>query len=211
MTSEGVACPSSMHPNRFKFQTARFGCASASSWRDASELCMTSPLKTEGAGNAGCPPHPQPRVRNSRAHEQLHHRFTGATQRFLRNGFNGLFRALPGDRAFLPPSSAEKSRQLDASVGASGPHGFAVRKSAPSSLALPASTASCSAFVTCARPSVGQDGESYSLICISEKQKYFLQTGLDKDKVSIRTDLPVGQNQWRLSLIFTVFRSMFLP
>ena len=41
----------------------------------------------------------------------------------------GLLRALPGDRAFLPPSPAKiASRELDASVGASGPHGFAVRK-----------------------------------------------------------------------------------
>jgi hypothetical protein len=39
-----------------------------------------------------------------------------------------LFRALPGDRAFLPPSLSRIAPQkLDASVGASGPHGFAVR------------------------------------------------------------------------------------
>src|SRR4051812_18939922 len=42
-------------------------------------------------------------------------------------GFNGLLRALPGDRAFLPPSSADHLSQLDASVEASGPHDFAVR------------------------------------------------------------------------------------
>jgi hypothetical protein len=41
----------------------------------------------------------------------------------------GLFRALPGDRAFLPPSPAKAAlRELDASVGASGPHVFAVRQ-----------------------------------------------------------------------------------
>ncbi len=34
-----------------------------------------------------------------------HHRSTGIRPS-LRNGFNGLLRALPGDRAFLPPSSA---------------------------------------------------------------------------------------------------------
>jgi hypothetical protein len=40
----------------------------------------------------------------------------------------GLFRALPGDRAFLSPSPrGVSSTKLDASVGASGPHGFAVR------------------------------------------------------------------------------------
>jgi hypothetical protein len=36
-----------------------------------------------------------------------HHGFTGITRHSLRNGFNGFLRALPGDRALLPPSSAE--------------------------------------------------------------------------------------------------------
>src|ERR1700686_1583071 len=50
------------------------------------------------------------------------------------------------------------SRRLDAGVEASEPHDFAVRKSAPSSLAPPASTASRPASVTIAsRPSVGRD------------------------------------------------------
>src|SRR5882762_3498555 len=50
-----------------------------------------------------------------------------------RNGFNGFLRALPGDRAVLPPSLSGyvfvyarsgrlKLRELDASIGASGPH-----------------------------------------------------------------------------------------
>jgi hypothetical protein len=44
------------------------------------------------------------------------------------NGFNGLFRTLPGDRAFLSPSLAEGHfRQLDSGVEESGPHGFTVR------------------------------------------------------------------------------------
>src|SRR5882762_3015637 len=55
-----------------------------------------------------------------------------------RNGFNGFLRALPGDRAFLSPSSSGyglsapgradfTSAGLDAGVEASGPHDFAVR------------------------------------------------------------------------------------
>src|SRR3981189_315674 len=54
-----------------------------------------------------------------------------------RNGFNGFLRALPGDRAVLAPSPGDmfclspvgptRLRKLDASVGASGPHDFAVR------------------------------------------------------------------------------------
>jgi hypothetical protein len=37
-----------------------------------------------------------------------HHGHTGITRHSPRNGFNSLFRALPGDRAFLPPSPPKK-------------------------------------------------------------------------------------------------------
>ena len=57
-----------------------------------------------------------------------HHEYTGNTRHSPRNGFNGFLRALPGDRACLPPSFAKIAfRKLDASVGASGPHDFTVR------------------------------------------------------------------------------------
>jgi hypothetical protein len=56
-----------------------------------------------------------------------HHRFSQIIRHSLRDGFNGVLRALPGDRAFLPPSSARSSRRLDTSVGVSGPHDFSVR------------------------------------------------------------------------------------
>jgi hypothetical protein len=87
------------------------------------------PQIDKGAGNAGCPLHPQPRVRIEKAHERSHHRYAETLRHSPRDGFNGLFRALPGDRALLPSSSAQGSppRKLDASVGASGPHDFAVR------------------------------------------------------------------------------------
>ena len=42
-----------------------------------------------------------------KAHEHSHHGHTGITRHSLRNGFNGFLRDLPGDRAFLSPSSAE--------------------------------------------------------------------------------------------------------
>jgi hypothetical protein len=63
--------------------------------------------------------------------------YTGITRRSRTQWFYGLFRALPGDRALLPPSPADmfclspvgptQLRELDASIGASGPHDFAVR------------------------------------------------------------------------------------
>jgi hypothetical protein len=59
------------------------------------EFCLIDSLKREGAGNAGCPIHPQPVCRKN-AHGRRH-RFTGINRHSLRNGFNGLLRALPGD------------------------------------------------------------------------------------------------------------------
>jgi hypothetical protein len=62
----------------------------------------------EGVGNAGCPWHPQPRVRFALVKST---RVTTSTPESpdipARNGFNGFLRALPGDWACLPPSSAD--------------------------------------------------------------------------------------------------------
>jgi hypothetical protein len=66
----------------------------------------------EGAGNAGCSMHPQPCVRNEKAHKRSYHGHTGNARHSPRNGFNGLLRALSGDRAFLPPSPADRSADL---------------------------------------------------------------------------------------------------
>jgi hypothetical protein len=62
---------------------------------------------TEGVGNARCPPHPQPRVGKNWNHTSIV--TTGSPESPgipARNGFNGFLRALPGDRALLPPSPA---------------------------------------------------------------------------------------------------------
>src|SRR6266851_4660456 len=109
----------------------------ATSRRDAPEALMDLP-PLEGVGNAGCPLHPRPRVHLVVVERT---RVTTSTPESpdvpARNGFNGFLRALPGDRACLPPSPTDMSclspvgptrlRELDASVGASGPHDFAVR------------------------------------------------------------------------------------
>src|SRR5580698_6038780 len=65
------------------------------------------PLKTEGAGNAGCPMHPQPRVRLvvlvcTRVFTAEAPETSGIPHAMVLR----LIRDLPGDRAFLPPSSA---------------------------------------------------------------------------------------------------------
>jgi hypothetical protein len=67
---------------------------------DMPEVCwkFPQPSQSEGAGNAGRSMHPQPRVQNKKAHEHSHHGHTGFTRHSPRNGFNGLWRALPGVR-----------------------------------------------------------------------------------------------------------------
>src|SRR5258707_8039675 len=138
-----------------------------------------SPLLTiEGAGNAGRSMRPQPRVRNKKAHERSHHGHTGNHPAFPAQWFYGLLRALPGDQACLTPSPRRKSARLDASIGAPERHHLAVRISIirPARIRSPdaaASTASRSAFVTCARPSVGRTAEVLALICPTAKAEYF--------------------------------------
>ena len=112
--------------------------AFATSPRHAPEALLYLP-PLEGVGNAGCPWHPRPRVHLVVIERT---RVTTSTPESpdvpARNGFNGFLRALPGDRALLPPSLSGLRfcprpvgptclRELDASVGASGPHDFAVR------------------------------------------------------------------------------------
>src|SRR6266568_5247965 len=114
--------------------------------REAPEALIDLPPK-EGVGNAGCPLHPQSRVHLVVVERT---RVTTSTPESpdipARNGFNGFLRALPGDRACLPPSPADRSclspvgptrlRKLDASVGASEPHDFAVRSNIVRQLAV---------------------------------------------------------------------------
>ena len=84
----------------------------------------------EGVGNAGCPVHPQPRVRNGskNAHEysQRVHRNRPASPR---NGLRLIPRS-PWRPGFLATIAGGSLHRLDTSVGVSGPHGFAVRISA---------------------------------------------------------------------------------
>jgi hypothetical protein len=121
-----------------------------------------------------------------------HHGRTGITRHSRTRWFYGLFRALPGDRALLSPSlRGVASAKLDASVGASGPHDFAVRKPALSSAAPPASIAS-QPYVRDDRETplcVGRDGEECRSDLGKKGTRIFLRRGLDRRT----TDLPVGQ------------------
>jgi hypothetical protein len=72
-----------------------------------------------------------------KAHEHRHHGHTGFTRHSLRNGFTAYFVLSPVTGLSCHRRCAENSRELDASVGASGPHDFAVRNTRRSSATLP--------------------------------------------------------------------------
>src|SRR5829696_7925080 len=70
------------------------------------------PLRTEGAGNAGCTLHPRSRVPKTAhlAHTSI--QVSGNTPTSPAQWLYGLLRALPGERALLPPSLADDSASL---------------------------------------------------------------------------------------------------
>ena len=106
------------------------------------ELCIIVSLKNRGRRECrALGQRPRPRVRNEKSTRDSHHRSAKQSGIPCANGFNGFFRALPGDRAFLPPSPCETTK-LDASVEASGPHDLAVRLTRVRLFAPKASTAS---------------------------------------------------------------------
>ena len=140
------------------------------------------PLQTEGAGNAGRPMRPIAACAMSSEMRTRVSQVTPESPGIPRAMALRLMSYPPRRSAFLPPSPAEiASRKLDASVEASGPYDFAVRRKALSSPALPAATASRSAFRDVAqRPSVWTGMARQRTDLPFRKTRIFLQKGLDR-------------------------------
>jgi hypothetical protein len=79
--------------------------------------------EVEIRGNAGRPMRPQPCVQSKNAREQVTPETPGIPRAMVLTAYF----MLPGDRALLPPSFAGEPCDLNASVGASGPHDVAAR------------------------------------------------------------------------------------
>src|SRR5438046_586551 len=96
--------------------------------RESPELCTNlSPFETEGAGNAGRSMRPKPRVPNKTKHTSVVTTVTPEiTRHSPRNGFTVSFVLSPVTSLFDTVACAS-SHRLDASIGASEPHDFAVR------------------------------------------------------------------------------------
>jgi hypothetical protein len=83
--------------------------------------------KQEGAGKAGCALHPRSRVQNCVKKRTRAYRFSGNTPAFPARWFTAYSVLSPVTGLSCHRRRRDTSRRLDASVGASGPHGFAVR------------------------------------------------------------------------------------
>src|SRR5213596_3041951 len=107
--------------------------------RRARVVDEASAQKTEGVGNAGCPMHPQPRVRNKIKHTSVVTTGPpGSPGIPARNGFTAYFALSPATRLYCHRRlriwyvktrlGLRTSARLDASIGASEPHDFTVRE-----------------------------------------------------------------------------------
>ena len=117
------------------------------------EFCLELPsLSSRGRRESRVPDAPAASRAVCSRTRALAPRYTGKHPAFPAQWFYGFLRDLPGDRLFCHRHPRKlASAKLDASIGASGPHDFAVRNQARSSVARLASTASHRTFVTIAR------------------------------------------------------------
>jgi hypothetical protein len=91
-----------MNPVQIRFSNSREGVNQRSRGVVRPSFVIQCPPVTEGGRECRVPAAPAAsRAKLNKAHERSHHRFTGATRHSLRNGFNGLLRALPGERIRL--------------------------------------------------------------------------------------------------------------
>jgi hypothetical protein len=126
-----------------------------------------------------------------KAHKHSRHGHTGNTRHSPRNGFNGFLRALPGDRAFLPPSLANFPASLTPASGRQD-HTTSPSASCAARLAAPsASTASRPAFRDDREPPLCGTGRDGSIaVSTKSKSEIFFERGLDATGKSVPQSSP---------------------
>ena len=142
---------------------------------------LVRPSSFRGRRECRAPDAPASRVcKNSGSEHTRWSGHTGNRPAFPAQWFTAYFALSPATGFFatvIPEKLA--SQELDASIGASGPHDFAVRTHTPFVKGASASTTSRPAFVTIAsRPSEwdGTAGEM-KVICANREAKYFFAKG----------------------------------
>jgi hypothetical protein len=105
-----------------------------------------------------------------------HHGDTGNTRHSPRNGFNGLLRDLPGDRACLSPSSADTANLTPASRRQNHTTSPSAGKQRRQPAAASTASRAATVTITC-RPSVGGTDESIKLFLANGEAEYFRAKG----------------------------------
>ena len=138
------------------------------------------PSKIEGAGNAGCALHPRSRVPNCAKMAHTSIQVSGGSPTSPAQWLYGLLRALPGERALLPPSLADRSASLTPASRrqdhTTSPYALAFSSGAKKAPDAKASTASRAQRVVTImiRPSCGREtGGVIILISRIVKQNIF--------------------------------------
>ena len=93
-------------------------------------LVIVFTLRPEGAGNAGCAPHPRSRAPKCGRRRTRAYRFSGGIRHSLRNGLTAYIVLSPVGPGSLSPSSrkaCQPLRNLTPASGRRGPHDFTVR------------------------------------------------------------------------------------
>jgi len=101
-------------------------------------LLIVRPLQSEGAGNAGCPMHPQPGVRILivSMHTSIHSGSTGNIRHPPRNGFTAYSALFPGTNCFVDPVIRATRWRLANLTPASGRQNHTASPSATASARL---------------------------------------------------------------------------
>jgi hypothetical protein len=122
----------------------------------APESCQQRPpQKPEGVGNAGCQAHPQPRVLSSGWMHTSIHSEVAKTSGIPTQWFTAYSALSPAIGLFCHRRPWSNLHELDASVEASGPHGFAVRVSAVRYQHITSTASRPASVTTASRPSGG--------------------------------------------------------
>jgi hypothetical protein len=164
---------------RWLAMTARYDFAISP--RIAPEFCSSLPPSSyRGRRECRAPDAPAALRAKVESTQASHHGHTGNTRHSPRNGFTAYSALSLVTGLVCHHRLADHPAKLDASVGASGPHGFAVRGYALSSAAPTASIASPrpTSVTIAIRPSCGcgMTGNK-QVICLRSEPKYFCVRG----------------------------------
>jgi hypothetical protein len=160
----------------------------------APEFCkIIRPQKIEGAGKTGCTLHPRSRVQTAQKNAHEH---TGSAETLRpspRNGFTTYIALSLATGLSCHHHRRDTSRQLDASVGASGPHDFAVRVGAVRQERRCVHRIPPHVRDDREPPlSSGETGEVIALICPTAKATYFSREGWTAKSSSATLICPSG-------------------